>query len=97
MYKLKHKLSLFFWYVLKYDLNRTLFILNVIFQISNHTTSTIEVTCRQGFNGGIPQHFVMEVFETVNNTQVLVNTIFDLGIIHTRHFGTQYCDKKIFQ
>ena len=43
------------------------------FQISNHTTSTIEVTCHQGFNGGLPQHFLMEVFETINNTQILVS------------------------
>eukprot|EP00095_Tigriopus_kingsejongensis_P007812 snap_masked-scaffold204_size260821-processed-gene-1.10 protein:Tk07812 transcript:snap_masked-scaffold204_size260821-processed-gene-1.10-mRNA-1 annotation:"neural cell adhesion molecule 2-like" len=42
-------------------------------QISNHTASTIEVTCTPGFSGGLVQHFVMEVFETMpNNSQVLV-------------------------
>ncbi len=43
-----------------------------LFQISNHTASTIEVSCEPGFSGGLQQHFVMEVFETTaNNTQVL--------------------------
>ncbi len=41
-------------------------------QITNHTTTAIAVTCTPGFNGGLRQHFVMEVFETINNTQVLV-------------------------
>ena len=40
-------------------------------QITNHTTSAIAVTCTPSFNGGLRQHFVMEVFETTaNNTQV---------------------------
>ncbi|TRY71530.1 hypothetical protein TCAL_11940 [Tigriopus californicus] len=42
-------------------------------QISNHSASTIEVTCTPGFSGGLSQHFVMEVFETLpNNSQVLI-------------------------
>ncbi len=34
----------------------------------------MEVRCKAGFGGGLSQHFVMEVFENVNNTQVLVAT-----------------------
>lgn len=36
--------------------------------------STVEVKCQSGFSGGLNQRFIMEVFETVNNTQVLVAT-----------------------
>ena len=32
----------------------------------------MEVSCVPGFDGGLDQHFVIEVFKTVNNTQVLV-------------------------
>ena len=47
--------------------------LSLSLQITNHTASTIEVGCVPGFSGGLPQHFVMEVYETTaNNTQVLV-------------------------
>ena len=45
-------------------------------QIMNHTTSTIAVQCVPGFNGGLRQHFVMEVFETTeNNTQVKIDKL----------------------
>ncbi len=48
-------------------------LLNLIPQITNHTASTLEVSCTPGFSGGLEQHFVMEVFETLpNNTQALV-------------------------
>ena len=51
-----------------------------IFQITNHTTSAIAVSCTPGFNGGLRQHFVMEVFETTtNNTQVLVASNWTTG------------------
>ena len=32
----------------------------------------MEVSCQAGFNGGLEQHFVLEVFEMVNSSQVLV-------------------------
>ena len=34
----------------------------------------MEVKCKSGFSGGLDQRFIMDVFETVNNTQVLVAT-----------------------
>ena len=43
-----------------------------IHQITNHTTSTVEVSCIPGFDGGLDQHFVVDVYETINNTQVLI-------------------------
>ena len=55
-------------------------IVRYIFQITNHTTSAIAVSCTPGFNGGLRQHFVMEVFETTpNNTQVLVASNWTTG------------------
>ena len=42
------------------------------YQITNHTTSTVEVSCVPGFDGGLDQHFVIDVYETVNNTQQLI-------------------------
>jgi hypothetical protein len=47
----------------------------MLFQITNHTASTLEVSCQPGFSGGLQQYFVMEVFETLaNNSQVLVTS-----------------------
>ena len=34
----------------------------------------MEVSCQAGFNGGLEQHFVLEVFEMINSSQVLVAT-----------------------
>ena len=42
------------------------------YQITNHTSSTVEVSCEPGFDGGLDQHFVIDVYETVNNTQQLI-------------------------
>ena len=42
------------------------------YQITNHTLSTVEVSCVPGFDGGLDQHFVIDVYETVNNSQVLI-------------------------
>ena len=39
-------------------------------QIKNTTKTTLEVGCIAGFDGGMEQHFVIEVFKTVNNSQV---------------------------
>ena len=46
----------------------------LLFQVSNYSTTTVEVKCQSGYSGGLSQRFIMEVFETVNNTQVLVAT-----------------------
>jgi hypothetical protein len=35
---------------------------------------SVEVSCQAGFNGGLDQHFVLQVFEMVNGSQVLVAT-----------------------
>ncbi len=35
---------------------------------------SVEVRCQAGFNGGLEQHFVLEVFEMLNGSQVLVAT-----------------------
>ncbi|XP_040568747.1 roundabout homolog 1 [Lepeophtheirus salmonis] len=44
-------------------------------KIRNHTASTIVVSCAPGFNGGLTQHFIMEVYETAqNNSQILIAT-----------------------
>ena len=43
-------------------------------QVSNYSASTVEVRCYSGFSGGLDQRFIMDVFETVNNTQILVTT-----------------------
>ena len=45
-----------------------------LFQVSNYSTTTVEVKCQSGYSGGLSQRFIMEVFETVNNSQVLVAT-----------------------
>ena len=45
-----------------------------LFQVSNYSRSTVEVKCQSGYSGGLSQRFIMEVFETVNNSQVLVAT-----------------------
>jgi hypothetical protein len=37
-------------------------------------TGSVEVRCQAGFNGGLEQHFVLEVFEMLNGSQVLVAT-----------------------
>ncbi|QQP35875.1 Hemicentin1like [Caligus rogercresseyi] len=43
--------------------------------IRNHTASTIVVHCLPGFNGGLSQIFVIDVFETaMNNTQILISS-----------------------
>ena len=42
------------------------------YQITNQTLSTVEVSCVPGFDGGLDQHFVIDVYETVNNSQVLI-------------------------
>lgn len=44
------------------------------FQVSNYSANTVEVKCRSGFSGGLDQRFILDVFETVNNSQVLVAT-----------------------
>ena len=46
----------------------------LLFQVSNYSTTTVEVKCQSGYSGGLSQRFIMEVFETVNNSQVLVAT-----------------------
>lgn len=43
-------------------------------RVSNYTSSDVEVKCQSGFSGGLDQRFIMDVFETVNNTQILVAT-----------------------
>ena len=42
----------------------------ILLQIKNTTKTTLEVGCIAGFDGGMEQHFVIEVFKTVNNSQV---------------------------
>ena len=37
-------------------------------------SGSVEVSCQAGFNGGLEQHFVLEVFEMINSSQVLVAT-----------------------
>ena len=56
--------------------NRVYYILfHLIFQVSNYTSSDVEVKCQSGFSGGLDQRFIMDVFETVNNTQVRLTTL----------------------
>ncbi len=42
--------------------------------MSNYSQSTLEVKCLSGFSGGLDQRFVLDVFENINNTQVLIAT-----------------------
>ena len=47
-------------------------IMGTFLQITNTTDTTLEVSCIAGFDGGMEQHFVIEVFANINNSQVLV-------------------------
>ena len=42
--------------------------------VSEQTLSSVEVSCKPGFSGGMEQHFVLEVFEMVNSSQTLVTS-----------------------
>ena len=42
--------------------------------VSERTSSSVRVSCQPGFSGGLEQHFVLSVFEMVNNSQVLVTS-----------------------
>jgi hypothetical protein len=42
--------------------------------VSEQTASSVEVSCKPGFSGGMEQHFVLEVFEMVNSSQNLVSS-----------------------
>ena len=37
----------------------------------NESTDSFQVTCTPGFNGGLPQHFTLEVYKEVEMKRVL--------------------------
>lgn len=48
--------------------------------INNQTSETIEVECRAGYDGGLPQRFVLEAYDTHNMRLRLNQSIVDTDI-----------------
>ena len=62
--------------------------------VSNHTLSSIKVDCRAGFDGGLPQTFLLEVYDGDNKLKTKVTN--QMPIFEVANFETSGLPVKIY-
>ena len=62
--------------------------------VSNHTLSSIRVDCKAGFDGGLPQTFLLEVYDRDNKLKTKVTN--QMPIFEIANFDTSGLPVKMF-
>lgn len=45
--------------------------------VNNQTSETVEIECRSGYDGGLPQHFVLEAYDALTMRLRMNQSVFD--------------------
>ena len=62
--------------------------------VSNHTLSSIRVECKAGFDGGLPQTFLLEVYDRDNKLKTKVTN--QMPIFEIANFDTSGLPVKMY-